>query len=51
LKYTAIPAPILAIYALPHDRGPLVNGDAAARGPRRESFACRSCAITTARRP
>lgn len=29
-KYTKIPAPILAIYAVPHDRGPVAGGDAAA---------------------
>ena len=30
-KYSKIPVPILAIYAVPHDLGPLVNNDAAAR--------------------
>jgi non-heme chloroperoxidase len=30
-KYTKIPAPILAIYAVPHDFGPLANSDSAAR--------------------
>jgi len=30
-KYTKIPAPILAIYAVPHDRGPLANPDQTAR--------------------
>lgn len=30
-KYTKIPAPILAIYAVPHDRGPLASPDAAVR--------------------
>lgn len=30
-KYTKIPAPILAIYAVPHDRGPLASPDPAAR--------------------
>jgi hypothetical protein len=30
-KYTKIPAPILAIYAVPHDRGAIVNNDPAAR--------------------
>jgi non-heme chloroperoxidase len=30
-KYTEIRAPILAIYAVPHDRGGPANGDAAAR--------------------
>jgi pimeloyl-ACP methyl ester carboxylesterase len=30
-RYTKIPVPILAIYAIPHDHGPLVNIDAAAR--------------------
>ena len=30
-KYTKIPVPILAIFALPHDRGPLAGGDTAAR--------------------
>jgi non-heme chloroperoxidase len=30
-KYTKIPAPILAIYAVPHDRGPLANPDPTAR--------------------
>lgn len=30
-KYTRIPAPILAIYALPHDRGAAANPDPAAR--------------------
>jgi hypothetical protein len=30
-KYTNIPVSILAIYAIPHDRGPTVNKDTAAR--------------------
>lgn len=30
-KYTNIPVPILAIYAVPHDLGPVPGGDAAAR--------------------
>jgi pimeloyl-ACP methyl ester carboxylesterase len=30
-KYTRITAPILAIFAVPHDRGPLASSDAAAR--------------------
>ena len=30
-KYTAIPVPILAIYAVPHDLGPAAGTDAAAR--------------------
>jgi pimeloyl-ACP methyl ester carboxylesterase len=30
-KYTKIPVPILAIYAVPHDRGAQAGGDAAAR--------------------
>lgn len=30
-KYTKIPAPILAIYAVPHDRGALANPDPTAR--------------------
>jgi non-heme chloroperoxidase len=30
-KYTKIPAPILAIYAMPHDRGALANPDPTAR--------------------
>ena len=30
-KYTNIPVPILAIYALPHDLGPVLSGDTAER--------------------
>jgi hypothetical protein len=30
-KYNKIPVPILAIYALPHDRGPLASPDPALR--------------------
>lgn len=30
-KYTSIPVPILAIYAVPHDLGPVFGNDAAAR--------------------
>ena len=30
-KYTEIPVPILAIYAVPHDRGPMASPDATAR--------------------
>jgi len=30
-KYTTVPVPILAIYAVPHDRGPLASPDAAVR--------------------
>jgi non-heme chloroperoxidase len=30
-KYSKITVPILAIYAIPHDQGPLVNKDAAVR--------------------
>ena len=30
-KYTDIPVPILAIYAVPHDPGPAAGTDAAAR--------------------
>ena len=30
-KYTNIPVPILAIYAVPHDRGPTAGADSAAR--------------------
>jgi non-heme chloroperoxidase len=30
-KYTKIPVPILAIYAVPHDRGPFASADPAAR--------------------
>ena len=30
-KYTNIPAPVLAIYALPHDPGPIFGNDAEAR--------------------
>jgi non-heme chloroperoxidase len=30
-KYTKVPVPILAIYAIPHDRGPMASSDPAAR--------------------
>jgi len=30
-KYSQIPVPILAIYAVPHDRGPMASPDATAR--------------------